>query len=193
MIIRRSFHTTPKSRKSDQRENIFQTKCKIQGEVCDLIIDAGSESNCVSKQLVSELNLETKPHPHPYKMKWLDNKASGSVNKQRLVSMTLGTYTDDVLCDVLDMDACHILLGRPWQYDRRTKHNGYTNTYIINHQGKKKELVPLPRHKAIPPKTPKQPIHLMNRKSVIRRLREGKSYTCCSLKRSVALHQYPLS
>ena len=30
LLIRRSFHTTPKSKVSNQRENIFQTKCKIQ-------------------------------------------------------------------------------------------------------------------------------------------------------------------
>lgn len=28
-IVRRSLHTTPKSKKSDQRENIFQTKCRV--------------------------------------------------------------------------------------------------------------------------------------------------------------------
>lgn len=29
-IIRRSFHNTLQTRKSDQRENIFQTKCRIK-------------------------------------------------------------------------------------------------------------------------------------------------------------------
>ncbi|XP_057550663.1 uncharacterized protein LOC130828721 [Amaranthus tricolor] len=164
LIIRRSFHTTPSTKKSDQRENIFQTKCKVQGKVCDLIIDSGSESNCVSKQLISELNLKTKPHPHPYKMKWLDNKASGVVCKQSLISLTLGTYTDEILCDVLDMDACHLLLGRPWQYDRKTTHNGYTNTYTLSHNGKKKELIALPPHRAVPPTAAKVPVHLISRR-----------------------------
>lgn len=116
LIVRRVFHTTPRTKKSDQRENIFQTKCRVQGKVCDLIIDGGSESNCIRKQLVNELGLKTKPHPYPYKMKWLDNKASGVVDRQCLVNLTLGTYSDEILCDVLEMDACHILLGRPWQY-----------------------------------------------------------------------------
>ena len=129
-----------------------------------MIVDGGSESNCVSRQLVTELGLKTKPHPHPYKMRWLDSKASGAVDKQCLVSITLGTYTDDILCDVLEMDACHLLLGRPWQYDKKTKHNGYTNTYTLRHEGKKKELVPLPPHKSVPPKATKPPVHLMTRK-----------------------------
>ncbi|XP_071688527.1 uncharacterized protein [Rutidosis leptorrhynchoides] len=27
------------------------------------------------------------------------------------------------------MNACHILLGHPWQFDRKIKHDGFTNTY----------------------------------------------------------------
>lgn len=27
------------------------------------------------------------------------------------------------------MDACHLLLGRPWQYNRVAKHDGKKNTY----------------------------------------------------------------
>jgi hypothetical protein len=34
-----------------------------------------------------------------------------------------------MLCDVVAMDACHLLLGRPWQYDRRAHHDGRKNTY----------------------------------------------------------------
>ena len=41
LLIRRNFHATPKAKKSDQRESIFQTKCKIKERVCDLIIDGG--------------------------------------------------------------------------------------------------------------------------------------------------------
>lgn len=113
LVIRRSFHTTPRAHKSDQRENIFQTKCRIKDKVCDLIIDGGSETNCVSQNLVQELKLTTQTHHQPYKLKWLDNKASGSVHRQSLITFTIGSYHDQVLCDVLDMDACHVLLGRP--------------------------------------------------------------------------------
>ena len=47
LLIRRNFHATPRGKKSDQRENIFQTKYKVQDQVCDFIIDGGSETNCV--------------------------------------------------------------------------------------------------------------------------------------------------
>ena len=26
-------------------------------------------------------------------------------------------YVDEVVFDVVEMDACHLILGRPWQYD----------------------------------------------------------------------------
>jgi hypothetical protein len=41
------------------------------------------------------------------------------------------------VCDVVPMDACHILLGRPWQYDRKTVHNGLKNTYSFVKDGVK--------------------------------------------------------
>jgi len=41
------------------------------------------------------------------------------------------------------MDACHILLGSPWLFDRRVKHDGYLNTYTFSKDGKKITLAPL--------------------------------------------------
>jgi hypothetical protein len=42
------------------------------------------------------------------------------------VALSIGKYEDEVLCDVVPMHACHLLLGRPWQYDKRAKHDGFT-------------------------------------------------------------------
>nr|GEX07664.1 hypothetical protein [Tanacetum cinerariifolium] len=41
------------------------------------------------------------------------------------------------------LDACHILLGRPWLYDRRVKHDGYRNTYTFKKDGVTITLAPL--------------------------------------------------
>ena len=68
-----------------------------------------------------------------------------------------------MLCDVLEMSACHVLLGRPWQYDRKTTHDRFANIYTIRHEGKLKDLIPLSPHKTIPPPT-KKPIHFISRK-----------------------------
>ena len=41
------------------------------------------------------------------------------------------------------MEACHILLGRPWQFDKKTMHNGLTNEITFTHKEKKFVLYPL--------------------------------------------------
>ena len=66
-----------------------------------------------------------------------------SVLKRALVSFSIGPkYKDEVWCDVVDMDACHLLLGRPWQYERDVDHNGRTNTYSFVYDGVKIVLLP---------------------------------------------------
>ena len=55
------------------------------------------------------------------------------VTKRCLVPFSIWKkYFDEVWCDVVPMDACHILLGRPWQYDRQTMHDGKKNIYTLN-------------------------------------------------------------
>ena len=46
-------------------------------------------------------------------------------------------------CDVAPIDACHLLLGRPWQFDRQVMYNGYKNTYCFSKDGHKIVLAPM--------------------------------------------------
>ncbi|XXG44746.1 hypothetical protein AAC387_Pa02g0015 [Persea americana] len=78
------------------------------------------------------LKLPTKKHPAPYKLSWFKRSNEIPVTRKALVSFSIGgRYHEDVRCDVAPMDVTHILLGRPWQYDRRTLHDGYKNTYTF--------------------------------------------------------------
>ncbi|XP_024031081.1 uncharacterized protein LOC112094461 [Morus notabilis] len=43
------------------------------------------------------------------------------------------------------MDASHILLGRPWEFDANAKHDGRANSYEFLWNGKKIALMPLPQ------------------------------------------------
>ncbi|GJZ33589.1 RNA-directed DNA polymerase [Tanacetum coccineum] len=72
--------------------------------------------NMVSLNMVGKLQLKTQDHPHPYHLTWLDKKKEFKVSKRCLVQFSIGEkYKDEVVCDVVPMDACHLLLGRPWQ------------------------------------------------------------------------------
>ncbi|KAJ9563958.1 hypothetical protein OSB04_009118 [Centaurea solstitialis] len=145
LVIRRSLHAKEVDPNDEQREQIFHSRCTIKGKVCSLIIDSGSCTNVASTNLINKLGILTSSNPNPYKLQWLNQGSDMKVTKQALLSFSIGkSYQDQVLCDVIPMDACHMLLGRPWQYDRRVLHDGYQNTYSFVMNKKKVILEPLP-------------------------------------------------
>ena len=81
-----------------------------------------------STGVVEKLALPTISHTKPYKLQWLSTEGEIMVNKQVLINFTIGKYKDEVLCDVVPREATHLLLGRPWQYDRHVLHDGLSNT-----------------------------------------------------------------
>ena len=107
------------------------------------IIDGGSCTNVASTTMVENLGMPTCKHPRPYKLQWLNDSGEVRVNKQVLVAFSIGKYKDEVLCDVVPMPAGHLLLGRPWQFDRKVQHDGFTNKYSFVHNQRTVTLVPL--------------------------------------------------
>nr|KYP33691.1 Retrotransposable element Tf2 [Cajanus cajan] len=85
--------------------------------------------------MVEKLGLTTTPHPKPYQLHWLNDDGDMVVNQQVEVEFSIGNYQDKVKCDVVPMEACHILLGRPWQFDKQTHHDGLTNKITFTHKG----------------------------------------------------------
>jgi hypothetical protein len=136
---------TPEKEVEDtaQRTRLFRTTCKTKGWKCKVIVDSGSTDNLVSTEMVEKLELETTDHPSPYKVSWLQKGHQVSVTKQCLVDFKMGEYKDKVLCDVIPMDVCHVLLGRPWQYDRNVVHDGRMNTYTLEKDGRTHRLLPI--------------------------------------------------
>ena len=55
----------------------------------------------------------------------------------------IGTYKDEILCDIMPMDVCHILLKSPWQYEMKVFHDGRKNTYSLERDGERHTLSPL--------------------------------------------------
>ena len=52
-------------------------------------------------------------------------------------------YVDEVVCHVVDMDVCHLILGRLWQYDVDVTHRCKDNVYVFFKNGKKIVLGPI--------------------------------------------------
>jgi hypothetical protein len=134
----RKFLLTPEKEveSSVQRTRLFRTALKTKDRVCKVIMDSGSMDNFVSTEMVEKLELETTDHPSPYKISWLQKGHQVTITKQCLVEFKIGGYNDKILCDVIPMDVCHLLLGRPWKYDRNVIHDGKMNTYTLDKNGR---------------------------------------------------------
>ena len=95
----------------------------------------------VGTTLVEKLNLPTLKHPRLYKLQWLNDCGEIKVNKQVLISFSIGKYKDEVLCHVAPMHAGHI--GRPWQFDRKVTRDGFKNRHSFVKDNRTVTLVPL--------------------------------------------------
>ncbi|XP_057990581.1 uncharacterized protein LOC131172962 [Hevea brasiliensis] len=139
LVVRRALSAQAKEEEGDalQRENIFHTRCLLNGKTCSMIVDSGSCVNVASTLMVAKLGMRTIKHPRPYKLQWLNDCGEIKVNKQVMLAFSIGRYKDEVLCDVVPMQAGHILLGRPWQYDRKVVYDGFRNRYSFDHDGRR--------------------------------------------------------
>jgi hypothetical protein len=126
-----------------QRNSLFRTACKTKDRVCKVIVDNGSTDNIISTKMVEKLELDTFAHPSPYRVLWLQKRHQVNVTKQCLVEFKIGGYKDEILCDVIPMDVCHLLLGRLWKYDRNVVHDGRKNTYTLEKNGMTHMLLPI--------------------------------------------------
>ena len=98
----------------------------------------------VSEEMVDKLKLHCDKHPHPYRIAWFKKGSEFTINKRCLINFSIGkTYKDEVWCDVILMDAFHLLLGRPWKYNIKVIHYGGKNTYTFWKDGSKIILLSL--------------------------------------------------
>jgi hypothetical protein len=137
----------PETERPAQRNNLFKTTCKTKDMVCKVIIDIWGTENLVSTEMEENLELETTAHPTPYKVSQLQKGHQVTVTKQCLVEFKIGGYKDEILCGVIPMDVCHVLLGRPWQYDRNVIHDGRRNTYTLEKNGRTHMLLSIEENK----------------------------------------------
>ena len=87
-----------------------------------------------STSMVQKLGLATLKHPCPYMLQWMNNSGAAQVTKQVLVPFKIEKYEDEVFCDVVRMQAGHLLLRRPWQFDRQMDSTTNTHSHAINEQ-----------------------------------------------------------
>ena len=143
LVVQRVLSTQVVQDEKHQRHNIFHIKGVVQERAVRIIIDGGSCNNLASTTLVEQLSLPTRKHPHPYHVQWLNDGGKIKVTRSVRVPFSLGAYSDFVDCDVVPMEACSLLLGRPWQYDVDSVHHGRSNYYSFMFKGQKIVIHPM--------------------------------------------------
>ena len=137
LIVKLALSAKEKCEEQNQRHNLFQSKVLVKGHTVKMIIDSGSCNNLASEEMVKKLGLTTHPHPHPYHIQWFNTCGKMKVTRLVKIPFSIGSYHDQIECDVVHMQACSVILGRPWQYDREVVFDGRTNTYKFMFDGKR--------------------------------------------------------
>lgn len=96
----------------------------------------------MSEEVYKKVRLKTEPHPNSYKVVWVNN-TNLKIHERCIVTYSIGSFRDQILCDVLPLKVCHLLLGRPWLYNKKVQQCRFKNPYTFQH-GKKKTMVPRP-------------------------------------------------
>ena len=127
-MVRRVCLTPRKAKNGDEQcHNLFHSRCVIRGKVCQLVINSSNCDNVVVEEVVKKMALEMEQHPNTNRLKWLKQGNEAVVSKRYLVFLSIGVrYKDKMWYDVEALDACHLLLGRLWQYDRSVRKNTYS-------------------------------------------------------------------
>ena len=132
------------SKEESQRKHLFKTHCSINNKLCNLIVDNGSTENLVSQKLVYHLKLPTNIHEKPYTLGWVSKNSQVRVSLTCKVPISIGKhYTEEVICDVLDMDVCHVLFGHPWIFDNDVTYKGRDNVMLFKWDNHKIAMAPI--------------------------------------------------
>ncbi|CAA7397825.1 unnamed protein product [Spirodela intermedia] len=138
----------PNKEEPPQCHNVFRTKYTIDGKVCDLIIDCNSSENIISSLMVQNLKLKTKKHPHPYRIVCIKKNYETKVTDTILIKFSMGkTIFYEIYYDIVEMDACHLILDRSWDYDLDATHLDRDNHYIFYKNCEKFFLRPIKENK----------------------------------------------
>eukprot|EP00253_Pinus_taeda_P002625 PITA_02625 len=169
-----------------QWKALFRIVCKSHGKCYKLIIDSSSTDNLVSTEMVEKLELKRLKHPTPYKVSWLQKGHYLLVDEQCEVEFQIGRYKDKVICDIMLMDVCHILLGRPWKYDRKLAHDGLPNCNKFVKDGIKHTLVPIKEKGTAGTSEPRAP--LIGGKQFLKQVEDNKMGYVVNRAKIVLLH-----
>ncbi|XP_011015163.1 PREDICTED: uncharacterized protein LOC105118819 [Populus euphratica] len=103
-------------------------------------------------------------------------RAEAQVTEICCIKFSIGkNYLDEITCDVVEMDACHMILGRPWQFDMDATYKGRDNVYVFITGGQKVVLGSIREEfSAVKPKIKGKPVLLVNENQFMEEAKESR-------------------
>ena len=127
----------------NQFNNLFQTYFAVKERRSRVIIDNKSCNNLASLELVEKLGLTTRPHPHPYYIQWVNSYDRIKVTEIAHIEFSIGFYKGSLDFDIVPLQVCQLLLGKPWITENDIVHNTIANKYSFKYHGRKITLIPM--------------------------------------------------
>ncbi|GJS46132.1 hypothetical protein Tco_0596253 [Tanacetum coccineum] len=96
---------------NSQEHSLFMTRCVIHQKIFHVVTDDDSLENFVSRDVVQHLKMPIKTIPETYTIRWENLTSKIMVTKFCNIPFSIGKYKDEMMFDIVEMDACHIILG----------------------------------------------------------------------------------
>ncbi|CAL1405538.1 unnamed protein product [Linum trigynum] len=90
----------------------------------------------ISLRAVSKLGFPIRKHPSPYSTSLLKIGSSVFVTEEVILPFRIGSYEDEVRCDVVPLKMTHVVLGDPWHVDCGARRSRSTKHIRMRHCGK---------------------------------------------------------
>jgi hypothetical protein len=121
----------------DSRSKLFHIGVIMRHTKVDTLIDSGSQSNLILKEVVKQLGLNTQMHHKLYSLKWIRNNHKLHIKKKCTFKFEISfKFVEEVTCDVVPLNECGMVLGGPYLYNRKTIFYREHNQYHLMKEGK---------------------------------------------------------
>ena len=86
--------------------------------------------NIISEVVVERLGFEVFDLLDPYEINY--NREVKQVTKGTKLTYSTGKLREEILCDVADIDDCHVCLGEPWKISHGARYSGSRDVYYLS-------------------------------------------------------------
>lgn len=101
------------------KEQLFVIKIQIKKSLVTVIFDSGSQRNLILDAIVKWFGLPTTKYPSPYTLGWLNRELEHTIDWQCKFKFSISEeFIDEVECNVVPIDVCRVIFGRPYLWDR---------------------------------------------------------------------------